>query len=250
MIERLDIAARREVRPRLLAQDVYVICSDGLRSMRPEHTELHPEEIYLTAEKMVQELLSLPDMEEGIDYEMDDLVEMVDNETDALLVMLVVVALLQAYSMVHTGVDVRPTIMKIMLRWQDHEQYWPLLDSFTQKEEKRWLEGKRTNLLKHELVKIEEEGGGSDEIRKFLTELVEIMDMLDKDSIKDLLLVLYIYNNNHGHQYDAEIHLLLEKLKAKSQVLYQQFVKEQKNEGCQQFLGEMHDPKFYSNGQQ
>ena len=84
------------------------------------------------------------------------------------------------------------------------------------KEESRWLEGKKTDLLNYELHEIEIEGGGSEEIGHLFEDFIGYSDKMGENTIKELLLFLVKYNINHNNAYNKEINALYEKLGIKS----------------------------------
>ena len=101
----------------------------------------------------------------------------------------------------------------------------PMLNRFCDKEQSRWEEGKRTNLLTYELERIEAESGGSEDVRELLTYFGSISDKLDQESVKGLIIVLGKYNNDHAHAYTKEIDVLYDKLGIKgTQIIQGDFV--------------------------
>ena len=76
MIVRLDKEQAKQERRRLLGDTVYVIFHDALKAWQKDgRTTLSPVELFLSAKGFSKLLMELPDVMEGIDDEMDDLVE-------------------------------------------------------------------------------------------------------------------------------------------------------------------------------
>lgn len=222
MIVRLDKKQQREARHQLLADVVYVICQDALKGVKREgNTELEPVEVFLSAKGFCDTVLALPDIDEGIGYEIDDLEEEAEGESDALLVMVVATVQLQAMSKRRVGIDFKKIILRIFEHLDGKELLWKLMEQMTDKEEKRWLEGKRTDLLNYELQEIELEGGGSEEIRKLFEDFVGYADKMGETTIKEVVLFLERYNIDHHHAYDKELIALFEKLGIKSTTVIQ-----------------------------
>ncbi len=99
MIVRLDKRQQPAARHQLLTNVVWVISNGALRQLQHEgKTNLAPVEVFLSAHWFCDTILGLSDIDEGIDYEMDDLEDEADGDNDAMLVMMVATALLQARS--------------------------------------------------------------------------------------------------------------------------------------------------------
>ena len=222
MIVRLDKQKQRTARHQLLGDVVYIISHEALRQMQHEgHTELSPVEVFLSARNFCDAILELPDIDEGIDDEMDDLEDEVEGKNDFLLIMALATAQLQAISKHRVGIDFKKIIFHIFERLDGYELLFPLLGQMTDKEDDRWLNGKKTNLLDYEIQEIRLEGGGLEEIRQLFEDMVANSDKMDKETIKGNLLFLNRYNIEHNHAYDKEILALYDKLDIKSTTLIQ-----------------------------
>jgi len=220
MIVRIEKQRQPAIRRQLLSDVVWTICNDTLRrAQRDELTTLSPVEMFLSARQFCDTVLGLSDIDEGIDYEMDDLEDEATGANDAILVMMLASAQLQARSKQIVGKDIRKIILRIFERWNDHKLFLPLLEQFANKEEDLWLQGKRFDLLNYELQEIKQEGGGSEEIRKLFEYMVTSSDAMDKETIKGNLLVLNRFNIEHHHAYDKEILDLYDKFGIKSTTL-------------------------------
>ncbi len=222
MIVRLEKEQQSAARHQLLKDVVWAICNDTLRRLQREgQTTLAPVEIFLSARQFCDTVLGLSDIEEGIDYEMDDLEDDATGDDDAMVVMMLATAQLQARSRQQAGTDVRKIILRIYERWNDHELFLPLLEQFADKEEALWLQGKRFDLLNYEMQEIELRGGGSEDIRQLFEDFVGYSDKMPLGTIKELLLFLERYNIDHNHAYDKELLVLFEKLGIKSTTIIQ-----------------------------
>lgn len=216
MIVRLDKAGQREERRKLLqgkVDVVYAICHDALKGLLKEgRTAMSAVEVFLSARTFVSTMLEMGDLDEALEDELDDLEEDAEGENDAVIIMMVVSALFMAVSKRRIGFDAKSLILRIYARCQDHELFFPMLDRFSEKEQARWAEGKRTDLFAYELEHLDAEGGGSNDVRELLSWFATICDKLDADSVKGLILALGKYNNDHAHVYTKEIDALYEKL--------------------------------------
>ena len=217
MIVRLEKEQQKSARRKLLADPVYIISHDALRKMKQDgHTQLSPVELFLSAQELCETLLALPDVMEGLDDEIDDLEDEAEGENDAMLVLTLATAQLQARSKKCVGIDIRKIIFHIYERLDGHYLLLPLIEQMTNKEDARWLEGKKTNLLNYELQEIKQDGGGSEDIRHLFEDFVGYSDKMLPETIKELLLFLERYNHDHNHAYDKELLALFEKLGIKS----------------------------------
>ena len=217
MIVRLEKEQQKSARRKLLADPVYIISHDALRKMKQDgHTQLSPVELFLSAQELCETLLALPDVMEGLDEEIDDLEDEAEGENDAMLIMTLATAQLQARSKKCVGIDIRKLIFHIYERLDGHDLLWPLIEQMTNKEDARWLEGKKTNLLNYELQEIELNGGGAEEVKQLFADMVECSDKMDKETIKGNLLFLNRYNIDHNHAYDKEVIALFDKFGIKS----------------------------------
>lgn len=222
MIVRLDKQKQRTARHQLLGDVTYIISHEALKQMQREgHTELSPVEVLLSARNFCDAILKLPDIEEGLDDEIDDLEDEAEGKNDFILIMSMATVQLQAISKQHVGIDFKKIIFRIFERLDNHELLWPLIEQMTNKEEERWLQGKRFNLLDYEIQEIELTGGGIAEVRNLFENFLNYSDQVDKDTIKGNLLLLNLYNIEHNHAYDEVIKAIYAKLGIKSTTLIQ-----------------------------
>ena len=83
MIVRLEKEQQKPARHQLLADEVYIISQDALKQMQHDgHTELSPAEVVLSARNFCHEVLALPDIDEGLEYEIEDLEDEAEGEND------------------------------------------------------------------------------------------------------------------------------------------------------------------------
>ena len=151
MIVRLDKGQQAMARRQLLTNVVWAISNSTLRRLQIEgQTTLAPVEVFLSARRFCDTILDLSDIDEGIDYEMDDLEDEAEGENDAMVVMMLATALLQAQSKLQGGTDYKKIILRIYERWNDHELFLPLLEQFAAKEE-ALLESRKIDLYTYEL---------------------------------------------------------------------------------------------------
>ncbi len=217
MIVRLNKEQQKLARRQALKDIVYILCQDALKQMQIDgNTELSPIEVFVSARNFCETVLALPDIEEGLAYEIEDLEEEAEGGNDAMLIMSVAATQMQAMSNRRVGIDFRSIIYRIFEHLDDNKLFPSLIMQMTDKEDARWLEGKKTDLLNYELKEIELEGGGSEEVKRLFEDFINYGDKIDVDSIKGNLIILNRYNIEHNHVYDNEILSLYDKLGIKS----------------------------------
>lgn len=220
MIVHLDKEQTRQERRKLLGDDVYIIFNDVLDKFHDEgKLTLSKVEAFLTAKKIAELILTLPDIDEGIDDELDDLEEEVDGENDGMVIEMLVAALSYALGTHRVSFNSKSIIMKIYGRWNDHPLFFQIMDEASKKEQARWMEDKKTRLLTYELEQIDIGGGASVEVTNLFEAMLSYAEHMDKNSIKEQILFLCRYNLDHQHAYDNSLLALFEKLGIKSTTL-------------------------------
>jgi len=213
MIVRLDKEQQAAARRQLLSDIVWVISNDTLRKWQNEgKTVLAPVEVFMSSQCLCDVLFGLSDIDEGIDYELDDLEDEVEGENDAMLIAVLSALQMQAMSKRCVGQDLRKAIMHIFERYGDHELFLPLVEQWTKKEEGRWMDGKKTDLLDYELQEIKFDGGGVAEMKGFVDEYVRATLKLTEAEIRSNLLTLGFINMEYGHVFDEQLKKLFDKL--------------------------------------
>jgi hypothetical protein len=145
-IVHLDKEQTRLQHRRLLANDVYVLFYDHLKQLHKDgKTALSPVEVFLSAENFARLLLSLPNIKEGIDDELDDLEEDAEGKNDAMIISVLAVGIICA----QRG-NLRASVWEfvgihIFTRWDEHPLLAPMLQAAAKKEEARRMEDKKTD---------------------------------------------------------------------------------------------------------
>lgn len=219
MIIHLDKEQVRQERRRLLSDDVFVIFHDALRQFcREGYTMLAPAEIYLSAKSFASDVLLLPDILEGIEDEMDDIQDDAANEDEAMLVLMVASAVIFAAGKTYEHLDVNAIIMTIYKRLNDHPLFFQLLEICARKEEKKWMEGKRTNLLTCELNVMKADGTKASDVKDFLHPFLQQVCEYPPDTIEKVLIPLHDLNRQYEGKLDKEVDLLRRKLGVNTQL--------------------------------
>lgn len=217
MIVRLDKEQQKQARRQLLNDVVYILSHDTLKQLQIDgHTSLSPVEVFLSAQKFCEEVLALPDIIEGLNDEIEDLEIEAGGKNDAATILTVASLQILALSKRKIGANYREVVLRILEYLDGYDQLMPLVEQMARKEEARWVEGKKSDLLNYELQQIVLEGGGSEDVRQLFEDFVGFADNTDTQSIKEALTFLNWYNHHHNHSYDKEISTLYEILGIKS----------------------------------
>ena len=213
MIIHLTKEQTRLSRRHLLTDDVFVIFAESLNGFyREGKTHLNPTEIYLSAKTFAEDILALPDVLEGIGYEMDDLLDEAEDENDAMFIIVVSAAVILAVSRTRKEVDAKEVIMKIFERWNDHPLFLTLLGRSAQKEEARWMEGKRINFLTCELEGMKTDGTTVEEAKNFMHEFIQQVCRYSNTTVELVLNPLRDVNEMFDGALSEEVSLLKRKL--------------------------------------
>lgn len=242
-IVRLEKEQIRQERRKLLSDDVYVLAHDVLKQAHKDGlTSLRQVELYLSGKHLAHVLLSLPNVEEGIEDELEELEEMeAGSEDEAVIVGMIAAAIINANGNSHNR-DVTPIVLPIFQRWGGHRLCIPILEAMQIKEEKRWMEGKRTNLLSCTLEETTSEG--EEEVEDLLQNFLDDCDMWEPTTFKDFFLTLSKYNADHENRYQSHIDALKEKLRARTSPQTPLHIEKQINNSCQQLQGPINQPTF------
>lgn len=242
-IVRLEKEQIRQERRKLLSDDVYVLAHDVLKQAHKDGlTSLTQVELYLSGKHLAHVLLSLPNVEEGIEDELEELEEMeAGSEDEAVIVGMIAAAIINANGSSRNR-DITPIVLPIFRRWGGHRLCIPILEAMQIKEEKRWMEGKRTNLLSCTLEETTREG--EEEVEDLLQNFLDDCDMWEATTFKDFFLTLSKYNADHENRYQSHIDALKEKLRARTSPQPPLHIETQYNNSCQQLQGPINQPTF------
>lgn len=239
-IVRLEKEQIRQERRKLLSDDVYVLAHDVLKQAHKDGlTSLTQVELYLSGKHLAKVLLSLPNVEEGIEDELEELEA--ENKNEAVIVGMTAAAIIHANG-IRSNRDVTPIVLPIFRRWGGHRLCIPILEAMQIKEEKRWMEGKRTNLLSCTLEETTREG--EEEVEDLLQNFLDDCDMWEPTTFKDFFLTLSKYNADHENRYQSHIDALKEKLRDRTSPQPPLHIETQYNNLCQQMLGPVSHSKF------
>lgn len=239
-IVRLEKEQIRQERRKLLSDDVYVLAHDVLKQAHKDGlTSLTQVELYLSGKRLAHVLLSLPNVEEGIEDELEELEA--ENKNEAVIVGMIAAAIINANGSSHNR-DITPIVLPIFRRWGGHRLCIPILEAMQMKEEKRWMEGKRTNPLSCTLEETPREG--EEEVEDLLQNFLDDCDMWEPITFKDFFLTLSKYNAEHDLRFQSQINALKEKLRARTSPQPPLHIEKQINNSCQQLQGPINQATF------
>lgn len=220
MIVHLDKEQTRLMRRKLLADNsdiVFVLFHDILKQLHNEgETQLSAVEVFLSARQFASTLLSMDEVMEGLEDEIDDLEDEADGENDAMIISIVACVIIKAYAKARALPVCDEVVMGVFMRWNDHPLFMLMLKGAARKEERRFAEDKRNDLLRYEL----EQAAGEPDGKQTVREIVETTKEMDIECIKSMLLVLGKVNVAHGNIYESEYNDLYEVYVKKTQVVY------------------------------
>ena len=220
MIVHLDKEQTRQMRRKLLADNsdiVFVLFHDTLKQLHTDgETQLSAVEAFLSARQFAQTLLSMNEAMEGLEDELDDLEDDAYGKNDAMIISIVACAIIKAFAKAHATSVYDEVVKAILIRWNDHPLFFPMLAGVARKEERRFAENKRNDLLRYELEQAVGDGDGKQAVR----EIVETAKETDVECIKSLLFVLGKLNVAHSNMYDSEYNDLYDVYVKKTQVVY------------------------------
>lgn len=220
MIVHLDKEQTRQMRRKLLADNsdiVFILFHDILKQLHNDgETQLSAVEAFLSARQFAQTLLSMNEVMDALEYELDDLEDDADGKNDAMIISIVACAIIKAFAKAHATSVYDKVVKAILIRWNDHPLFFPMLAGAARKEERRFAENKRNDLLRYEL----EQAAGESDGKKAVREIVETAKETDVECIKSLLFVLGKLNVAHSNMYDSEYNDLYDVYVKKTQVVY------------------------------
>lgn len=218
MIVHLDKEQTRLQRRKLLADNsdiVFVLFHDILKELHKEgKTQLSAVEAFLSARKFARILVSMNEPTEGLEDEIDDLEDDADGENDAMIISIVACVIIKAFAKAHAASGYDEVVMAILMRWNDHPLFMPMLSGAARKEEERFAQNKRNDLLRYELELAADDG------KEAVRDFVETAKETDVECIKSILFVLGKLNVAHGNMYDSEYNDLYDVYVKKTQVVY------------------------------
>lgn len=204
-------AEKRDVRVRLYKDDVFLIAQEVVREL---DTTLSIEELFASADQFTKFLLDndLHDRD-VMQYEIDDLREEVsDGQTFHILISLSFVKLC---ALRETNANAENVARALVGFCQEYDGFTGLLRQLFRKEQARWLENKRADLLAYELrcignVSPPEDGN------TIVAAIVKAASGLSPDGMQHVENALSEVNDKFGHRYQEDVDRLREARKNKS----------------------------------
>ena len=189
---------------------------DTLRSMRPEMTDLTQVQIWLAATTFTLRLMQLPDAEELLPDEVDDLRKEAKDKNDAVLIMTTSICQLSALHKTEPMVD---DLIRWLLPHVMHNPiYRPLLERIDGKEQRMAKKGKTMDFNSYEMKEVEVKDDYSKDVERVFDNFVANLENMTSEAAQNQLLLLCLQNMQEGHRYDKQVMEGFKKLKYKVDV--------------------------------
>lgn len=202
LIVHLNKEQTRIERRKLLADDIYILFCEFLKEQQRNNTiTLSYVEAYISARRFACMLISLPNVMEGIDDELEDLETEAETENDAMIISMLAAAIIYASK----RMAFKSLIVHIYTIWNDHTLFLPMLRAAAQKEEERWIEGKRVQLLSCELATIQQESENEQTVDEFIQFILDNSDIFGEDTLKEIIYTFSKYSSEHNNKYKPHI---------------------------------------------
>ena len=214
MIVRLNKDEANMWRQRLMLGSGDIVFITFNRCLKQLHSEgataLTPPEVFLSAKRLAATLLTMDEVDEAVDDEVDNLADEASSiagangDDEAMIISVVAAAIVTVLAKSHSAEPIYQEIARaLIMRCSGHPLFYPMMSAAGKKEEERLNAGKRANLMAYELESAALEG--EEAVRKTVANLIDIAKTIDPDATKNMLLVLSRFNDCHGHKYQDEV---------------------------------------------
>ena len=206
---------RRDIRLRLYKDDVFLIAHEAIKSLKPSLTL---EELFASADQFTFFLLDNDISDRDImQYEIDSLKAEVSDELSFFLILSLSFVKLSALR--ETKDNAEKVARALVGFCQEYDGFTDLLKQLLKKEQERWLDSKRVDLLTYELKCIPKEVPSTDGLT-VVNSIVDASLDLSVEGMQHIENVLSEVNDQNGHQYQKDLNLLREARKKKSKTLF------------------------------
>ena len=199
---------RRNIRLTLFKDNVFVIAHKALKE---HHCKMNVEEIFCTAERLVNHLL-VNELTEAdfIDYVVDDFEDDLQDKETAFQTLTIAFVKLCALCKVNAiASDVARALAR---RLNKYEGFQSLLQKMAEAEYKHIVEKGRIDLMKYELKTLSQEEGVRDEqINQFVNATLEC----SPNVIESTIVSFTTFNHNMNHKYNMQLDVLTQGYKDK-----------------------------------
>jgi hypothetical protein len=228
---------RRNTRIKLYKDDVFLIAQEAINKLE---TSIPLEDLFASADQFTSFLLDNDLSDRDIlQYEIDDLrEELSDDQTLYILLSLSFVKLCALRKVKSNAENVARALVWFC---QEYDGFTDLLKLLSKKEKEMWISNKRVDLLTYELKCIEKEIPTIDGMT-VVSSIVDSAVGLSVEGMQHVENALSEVNDKFGHRYQQELNRLRKTRKKKSESKVE--IGEQHNNNCQQFMGNMDNPKF------
>lgn len=216
MIRHLTLEQEKSLRDILIYDRVYMMVHDTLRSMRPDMTDLTQVQIWLAATAFTLRLMQLPDAEELLPDEVDDLRKEAKDKNDAVLIMTTSICQLSA---LHKTEPMADDLIRWLLPHVMHNPiYRPLLERIDGKEQRMAEKGKAMDFDSYILKEMEVKDDHNKDVERVFDNFVANLGNMTPEAAQNQLLLLCLQNMQEGHRFDKQVMEGFKKLKYKVDV--------------------------------
>jgi hypothetical protein len=194
---------------------VFLIALEAIKSLKPSLTL---EELFASADQFTFFLLENDISDRDImQYEIDSLKAEVSDELSFFLILSLSFVKLSALR--ETKDNAEKVARALVGFCQEYDGFTDLLKQLLKKEQERWLDSKRVDLLTYELKCIPKEVPSTDGLT-VVNSIVDASLDLSVEGMQHIENVLSEVNDQDGHQYQKELNRLREARKKKSKTLF------------------------------
>lgn len=216
MIRLLTPEQEKSLRDTLIFDYVYMMVHDTLRAMRLDITDLTQVQIWLAATDFTTRLLLLPDAEELLPDEVEDLKQQAKGKNDAVLIMTTSICQLSALRIKEQLADnlIRCLLPHVM----NYPIYRQLLELIDGKEQRMAAKGKTMDFEAYGLTRVEVKDCHNKEVERIFDSFVHNLENMTPEAAAHQLLLLNMLNLQEEHRYDKQVMEGFAKLKFKVDV--------------------------------
>ena len=203
MIRQFTHEQEKCLRNTLICDTVYMMVHDTLRSMRPATTSLSQVQIWIAATEFTTRLLQLPEAEELLPDEVEDLMMEAKDNNDAVLIITTTICQLSALHKRQPMAD--DIICWLMPYVTGNPIYRQMLESIGNKEQMMAEKGKTVDFNSYGLTEAQVKEEHNKEVERIFNFFVDNLENMPSMAAVAILLQLNWLNLQEGCRYNTLI---------------------------------------------